>query len=144
MQISQKTSRRRRGSTLVELSLIFALVFCLLIGALDFGQFLYIHQALTERAREAVRYGITTSPIDTAGVQNMVLYGQPTQPAGASGAFGLTSSMVAVSTPGAGTDDYRLTVHVYNFKYTIFSPYISGSYTGPDIWATLPLGANYQ
>lgn len=118
------------------------LLICLLIGSLDFGQFLFIHQLLTERARSAVRYGVTTSPIDTVGVQNMVLYGQTTGEG--SGAFGLTPAMVEVSVTGANTDDYRLTVKVTNFPYAVFSPYIAGTYYGPDIVATLPLGANYQ
>jgi hypothetical protein len=69
---------RQRGSVIVELSLIFMAVVCLVLGALDFGQFLFIHQMLTERARSALRYGVTTSPVDTTGVQNIVLYGQTT------------------------------------------------------------------
>jgi Flp pilus assembly protein TadG len=133
---------RQRGSVFVEMSLIFLVLICLLIGALDFGQFLFIHQMLTERARSAVRFGVTTSPIDTAGVQNMVLYGQTT--GSGSGSFGLTSAMVVVTTAGANTDDYRLTVKVTNFPYTMVSPYIGGTHYGPDIIAALPLGANYQ
>jgi hypothetical protein len=58
--------------------------------------------------------------------------------------FGLTSGMVLVSTANPNTDDYRLTVKVTNFPYSVFSPYISGTYYGPDIIAALPLGANYQ
>lgn len=126
----------------VELSLIFMVVVCMLIGMLDFGQFLFIHQFLTERARGAVRYGVTTSPIDVTGVRNMVLYGE-TSGAG-NGIFGLTPAMVEVSVDAANTDDYRLTVRVTNFRYLVFSPYIGGSYRGPEILATLPLGANYQ
>jgi Flp pilus assembly protein TadG len=124
------------------MSLIFMILVCLLVGTLDFGQFLFIHQMLTERARSAVRYGVTTSPVDTAGVQNMVLYGQTT--GSGAGLFGLTSGMVLVSTANPNTDDYRLTVKVTNFPYSVFSPYISGTYYGPDIIADLPLGANYQ
>jgi Flp pilus assembly protein TadG len=134
--------RNQRGSALTELSLIFIVVLSMLVGALDFGQFLFIHNSLTERAREGVRYGVTTSPIDTTGVQNMVMYGTTT--AGTTASFGLTSSMVVVSTSGSGTDDYRLSVLVTNYPYTIFSPWIAGSYTGPNILAELPLGANYQ
>jgi Flp pilus assembly protein TadG len=133
---------RQRGSVFVELSLVFMVLACLLIGTLDFGQFLFIHQMLTERARSAVRYGVTTSPIDTTGVQNMVLYGQTTAGSGA-GIFGLTSDMVLVNVYNANTDDYRLTVKVTNFPYTVLSPYISGTYNGPDIVADLPLGANF-
>ena len=42
------TSRRRRssrGSVLVETALIFLAFAGMLIGAFDFGQFLFIHQA---------------------------------------------------------------------------------------------------
>jgi Flp pilus assembly protein TadG len=133
---------RQRGSVFVEMSLIFMILVCLLVGTLDFGQFLFIHQMLTERARSAVRYGVTTTPIDTTGVQNIVLYGQTT--GSGTGMFGLTSGMVLVSTANPNTDDYRLTVKVTNFPYSVFSPYISGTYYGPDIIAALPLGANYQ
>ena len=140
--VRRASRSRQRGSVFVELSLIFMILACLLIGTLDFGQFLFIHQMLTERARSAVRYGVTTSPIDTTGVQNMVLYGQTTGTG--TGIFGLTSAMVLVNIYNANTDDYRLTVKVTNFPYTVLSPYISGTYNGPDIVADLPLGANYQ
>jgi len=117
-------------------------VVCLFLGTLDFGQFLFIQQMLTERARAAVRYGVTTSPLDTTGVQNMVLYGSTT--GSGAGIFGLTPAMVQVSATGVHTDDYRLTVKVTNFPYSVFSPYIAGTYYGPDIVAALALGANYQ
>ena len=96
---------------------------------------------LLERARAAVRYGVTQSPISTDAVQNMVLYGATT--GSGSGVFGLQSSMVTVTTSGAGTDDYLLKVKVSNYPYTVFSPWIAGSYTGPDIMAEQALGANY-
>ena len=133
---------RQRGSVFVELSLVFMAVVCLFIGTLDFGQILFIHQMLTDRARSALRYGVTTSPIDTTGVQNMVLYGQTT--GSGTGIFGLTPAMVQVTTSNPNTDDYRLTVKVINFPYTVLSPTISGTYYGPDIVADMALGANYQ
>jgi Flp pilus assembly protein TadG len=134
--------RRQSGSVLVELSIISMTTFAMMIGVVDFGQFLYVHQTLTERARAAVRYGVTTSPVDTTGVQNMVMYGQTT--AGGSPIFGITSSNVQVTTPGGNTTDYRLVVFVTNYNYTIYSPFISGSYTGPNITAVLPLGMPYN
>jgi Flp pilus assembly protein TadG len=140
---TRRASRlRQRGSVLVEMSLIFMVLVFLFIGILDFGQILFIHQMLTDRARSALRYGVTTSPIDTTGVQNMVLYGQTT--GSGSGIFGLTPAMVLVTTANANTDDYRLTVKVTNFPYTVLSPTISGTYYGPDIVADMALGANYQ
>ena len=44
------------GSTILELALIFLVFLGLLIGTFDFGQFLFIHQALVERARYAARW----------------------------------------------------------------------------------------
>jgi hypothetical protein len=71
----------------------------------------------------------------------MVLYNQTTVPQGASsGVFGLTSDMVSVSTQGAGTDDYRLVVTISNYQYQVISPTIGGTYTGPNITISVPLG----
>jgi Flp pilus assembly protein TadG len=142
--------RRERGSAIVETALIAAAFFYILIGIMDFGQFLFIHQTLTERAREAVRYGIVTDPTDSTSIQNVVLYGQasggpvPGTPQSTDlGIFNVPRSDVVVSATGVTTDDYRLTVQIKNYTYTIYSPFISGSYTGPNILASLPLGINY-
>ncbi len=73
---SAKRTQRERGSALVEGALICTMFFYMLLGAMDFGQFLYIHQTLTERARAGVRYGIVNNPTDSTSIQNVVLYGQ--------------------------------------------------------------------
>jgi hypothetical protein len=142
--------KRQRGSALVEGALICGSFFYMLIGTMDFGQFLFIHQTLSDRARRGVRYGVINGPANTSAIQNMVLYGQasggsvPTTPSGSDkGIFDLPRSDVNVITTGSGTDDYRLTVQIANFKYTMYSPFISGQYTGPNIIASLPLGINY-
>jgi len=46
-----------RGSQMVETSLILLTFLLMLIGTIDFGQVLYFHQSLVERARAAARYG---------------------------------------------------------------------------------------
>src|SRR6267154_1834390 len=100
-RISQRR-RNSRGSMMVELTLIFLVFFCLLMGAFDFGQFLFIHQALVERARLAARWGMATYPSPTnTESQNMMIYGQST--AGSNGYFGLTSGMVTVTTSNLST-----------------------------------------
>jgi Flp pilus assembly protein TadG len=145
-----KKMRPERGSAIVETALIASAFFYMLIGILDFGQFLFIHQTLTERAREAVRYGIVTDPTNATLIQNVVLYGQAsgvpvpgTAHSTDLGIFNVPRSDVTVSATGVTTDDYRLTVQIKNYTYTIYSPFISGSYSGPNILASLPLGANY-
>ena len=143
-----KSRKRQRGSVLVETGFIFTTFAFMLIGAFDFGQFLFIHQALVERARNAARWGAINDPTNYTAIQNMVLYNQPTAPDGswggqnsnAPGYFGLTSDMVQVSNPGSGTNDYRLTVFITNYPYTVLSPYIGGTYIGPNITIGYPIG----
>ena len=135
-----KPRERQRGSVFVETALVFTTFAFLVIGAFDFGQFLFVHQALVERARNAVRWGAVNDPTNVTAVQNMVLYNQATVPPDASSYFGLTTDMVQVSNPGSGTIDYRLTVLVTNYPYTILSPYIAGTDLGPNIKVSVPLG----
>lgn len=148
------TKKRQRGNALVEASLIFTAFFCMLIGAFDFGQFLFIHQALVERARYASRWGATAvgagtydpttasgaSDLQTA-VQNQVRFYQASTPSDTSNPyFGLATSMVQVSTSGIGTDNARINLLITNYPYVMISPYIAGPHTGPNILVTAPLG----
>lgn len=137
----RRRSQPRRGSAFIEASLV-ALTFSLvLIGIFDCGQFLFLHQALVERARYAARWGVVTDPTDTTSIQNMVLYNQTTvPPPPANGYFGLTSSMVQVSTADSGTDNYRLIIQITSYPYRVFSPLIAGTYTGPNITISVPIG----
>jgi len=129
-----------RGSVMVELSLIGTIFFALLIGIVDFAQALFIQQAIVERARAAARWGAVTDPTNTSAIQNMVLYLQPTVPAGGRASFGLTASMVNVSTADAGTDNYRLVVQVSGYSYRLLSPNLAGTYTGAPVNVSVPLG----
>jgi Flp pilus assembly protein TadG len=129
-----------RGSVMVELSLVGTMFFILLIGIADVGQVLFVQQAMAERVRSAARWGAVNDPTNASAIRNMVLYFQPTVPAGGKASFGLTSSMVNVSTADAGTDDYRLVVQISGYSLLMLSPYIAGSYKGPPINVSVPLG----
>jgi Flp pilus assembly protein TadG len=130
----------RRGSTMVEFGLIGVLFFALLIGIMDFGQFLFVQQAIVERTRTAARWGAVHDPTDTASIRNMLLYLQATAPSGQSPSFGLTPPMVTVSSPDPGTDNYRLVIQVSGYSFAAFSPYLAGSYKGSPITVSVPLG----
>ncbi|HTM13894.1 MAG TPA: TadE/TadG family type IV pilus assembly protein [Bryobacteraceae bacterium] len=130
--------RKSAGSVIVETALIFLVFACLLLGAFDFGQFLFVHQALVERARYAARWGAINDPTDSASITNMVLYNSPS--GSGTGYFNLTAANVLVTSPGAGTDNYVLNVQLSGYKYTRVSPYIAGTYTGPQINVSVPLG----
>ena len=130
--------KKSGGSVIVETALIFLVFACLLLGAFDFGQFLFVHQALVERARYAARWGAISDPTNSTAITNMVLYNAPT--GSGTGYFNLTSANVFVTNPGVGTDNYVLNVQLSGYKYTRVSPYIAGSYTGPQINVSVPLG----
>ena len=129
------------GSAIVETAMIFLVFVTLLLGSFDFGQFLFIHQALVERARYAARWGAINGPTDAASITNMVLYNQAAAPSsGTPGYFNLSAANVFPQVSGAGTDDYRLNLKLSGYKYVVLSPFIAGSYTGPQINVSVPLG----
>ena len=147
MKTSISSSRnRRKGSAIVESALIFVAFFVMVMAAIDFGQFLFIHQALTERARSAARWGAINTPTTSSSIVNMVLYNQATDPAGNSstvptpGYLSLSSSNVTVSSPNMDTDNARLIVVISGYRYSVLSPYIAGTYTGPAVTVAVPLG----
>jgi hypothetical protein len=108
------------------------------IGVVDFGHFLFIHQALVDRAATGVRYGVVRQ-YDAAAVRNFVLYGQPTVPEGEpTGFLGLTSQMVNVQRIGESTDHDRLVVTVSGYPVNYFSPMMAKVANGLPITATLP------
>ena len=51
-----------------------------------------------------------------------------------------TASMYFVKTAAANTWNARLSILVSNYPYQMLSPYIAGSYTGPNISVSVPLG----
>jgi hypothetical protein len=77
-------------------------------------------------------------PTDHTAIQNMLKYNQPT--ASGTSYFGLTTDMVQVSSPGSGTSDYRTVVFITGYPYTVLSPYIGGTYRGPNITVVAPVG----
>src|SRR5262249_15857596 len=89
--------RRNRGQALVEGSLILLVFLAFFIGTLDFGQFLYFHQSLNERARAALRYGIINTT-DRTGIQNVAVYNDPAGTANGGTALipNFTTDMVSV------------------------------------------------
>jgi Flp pilus assembly protein TadG len=131
----------RRGSAMVELSLIFVLFSTLLIGIMDFGQSLFYQQGVVERVRVAARYGAIHDPTDTTAIKNVLLYNQSQTPTdGRSTFFKLNASMVTVSTAGSGTDNYRLTVTLSGYSFPMLSSLLASSYAGPTITVSQPLG----
>src|SRR5436189_1659880 len=88
-----RTSKRlnnRSGQALVESSLILLIFLQILIGIMDFGQFLYFHQSLSERTRAGARYAAvngTATTINSDQIANFVLYNDSAGSANGAGAL---------------------------------------------------------
>jgi hypothetical protein len=126
------SSRRnhRRGSVLVESVLTLIAFLALFIGIFDVGEMLFVHQTLTDRARNAVRWG-AVNPFDDTAIRNLVLYGATTPAAGQTAAFGLTASNVSVSRPAGsiGQPEDRIIVTV-TYPVSLISVFLGQSAKG--------------
>lgn len=130
-----KNSRNfRRGSLMLESSLILLVFMTVLVGTFDISQLLFIQQSIAERVRVAARYGAVNA-YDQTAIENMVLYSQPTVPATGSPAFSLTRSMVTVARTDAGTPEDRINVTVLNFPVEFITPIVAGIAKGVSVTA---------
>jgi Flp pilus assembly protein TadG len=127
MRLARK-NRAERGSTMVESALTLLTFFLMLIGAIDFGQVMYFHQSLVERARTAVRYGVI-NPTNTDGIKNMAVYNSVTVTGTPPAVLpNLTKAMVDVQNPDANTPNARVVVTISGYPINFLSPYIAQSF----------------
>ena len=110
---------------MVETALILLTFILMLIGTIDFGQVIYFHQSLVERARAAARYG-AINPTDTTGIKNIAVY-NAASPSGSPNPVlpGLTLAMVTPSNTGANTPEARIMVTISGYPINFISPYIA-------------------
>lgn len=136
----------RKGQALIETSLVLVLLVAFAMGTLDFGQYLYFHQALGERARAAARYG-SLNPVDRSGIQNVAVYNSPNGAAGGASAIlpNLTVAMVAVCLPGdlscvnpASGPDARVTVTISGYPMVMVNLFLPRSFTNRPITVSMP------
>jgi hypothetical protein len=127
--------RSERGQTLIEGALALLVFFALLFGVIDCGMMLVRHQALVERVRSAVRWGVVR-PWDGSGDQiaNLILFEQTTEPSTNAGYLGLKRENVQVryqAASPANPDDEMLSVSIVNFHYQFLSPWITQVFINP-------------
>lgn len=140
-QRRQKRVDPKRGAAMLEAALTLLAFLTMVLGVLDFGQFLYVHQALTERVRFSARTG-AAKLLDAATIRNLVVYGTTNSPSGSPpppGFLGLTPGNVSISFDGANTNAVRLQVSVTGYQYPVFSPFIAGRRSNMAIRVTVPL-----
>jgi hypothetical protein len=129
---------KRRGSTLVESSVVLMLFLVIVIGVLDAGQILFFHQFLTERVRSGARYAVVHA-YDATAVANLVAYADPAPAPGTTGLFGLTAAMVQVNHYNAGTSADRVSVKITGYQMRFLSPWLAGTFTPGPFQAVAPV-----
>jgi Flp pilus assembly protein TadG len=140
-----KSRKKQSGQAAVESALVMLIFLPVLIGILDFGQFLYFHQSITERARAAARYGAVHTYTDGSDSVNVAIYNDPAGTANGAAALlpYLTATAgangtVTATLSGATTDDARITVTISNYPYNFLSPFMSKATQLRTITATQP------
>jgi hypothetical protein len=132
-----RRNRGRKGSVVIESSLVLVVFLVISVGIADIGQFLFQHHGIVERVRTGLRYGVIT--YDPTAIRNIVLYGTATPAEGATPSFYLTSDMVAVSRADANTNEDRVMITVSNYPIKFLTPFIAGNATGKPIVGVLPM-----
>jgi Flp pilus assembly protein TadG len=151
--------KNERGATIAEFAVVALLFFTILIGIIEFGRLLYIHNALTEATRAGARYGSIhhgATANDQQAVKNFVVYGpngtfdgkgNPTSPPVIAN---LTTNMVIVdfegvdadgdpATPGNtnyGSNLGSVTVSIENYQFNLSIPVIGRTLTLPKYTTT--------
>jgi Flp pilus assembly protein TadG len=121
--ISDSRKRRQRGSGLLEGALTVSMFTGLVLSVLDFGQLVYMHQALSERVRWVARRAAIYGWSETT-VKSYVAYNRETAPdGGAGGYFGLRASNVQVTYPDGNSNAARMMVRVSGLSYPLVTPW---------------------
>src|SRR5712672_514025 len=120
-----KRRKRQRGQAMVATSLVIIAMLVMILGIMGFGQFLFLHQALVDRARAGARYAIANT-YDATAIKNVFLFDSPTNSGGATtGLFGLTAAYVnVIPTPNAAAPT-RIEVNISGFPVPFISPYLT-------------------
>jgi len=118
-------NNNERGQSLVESVFVLLTFIFTFVGILDFGQFLYFHQSLTERVRAASRYGAVHTYTDGTEAINVAIFNDPAGSANGAtpllpnvNGIGETDSSKATITAvisEAATDNARIRVSIANY-----------------------------
>ena len=123
-----KSRKKQRGQAFIESALIMLIFVPVLVGIADFGQVIYFHASLTERARAAARYGAVHTYTDGSAIQNVAVYNDASPATGTAGLVPyLTTSLVTATLDDANTDSARITVTITNYPFNFISGFMSQS-----------------
>jgi Flp pilus assembly protein TadG len=125
-----------RGSTLVEFAIGVTVFVTALFAVLEFGRALWVHNALADAARRGARYAVLHSASDSAGVKNVVVYGDASG-AGQPMLNNLSTANVIVTYNNFGLNDGTVSVSIENYQFQFVVPIIGTTITMPKYTTTL-------
>ena len=126
----------------MEASLILMILMVTLIGIVDVGQVLVMHQGLAERVRAGARWAVV-HPYDSDRIKNVVLYNNSEAAEGAQPLLHLRREMINTALVDSGTPEARVVVSVDTYQFRFFTPLIAGTYTARPIKISMPVEDPY-
>ena len=140
------TRGRERGGSLIEFAVVASVFFLMLVGIVAAGNLYYTHNALVEATRRGARYAVLNPNSGAAAVQNVVIYGNPAPPSGATSlVYNLQPANVTVCYSGSvncpgqafGVAAGTVTVTIQNYSFPFVLPTSTTSITMPPYRTTL-------
>jgi Flp pilus assembly protein TadG len=141
-----KTRGNERGGSLIEFTVVASVFFMMLVGIVAAGNLYYTHNALVEATRRGARYAVLNPGGGATAVQNVVIYGTPNPPSGATSlVYNLQPANVAVCYSGTvncpgqafGVAAGSVTVLIQNYTFPFVLPTRTTSITMPPYRTTV-------
>ncbi|HEU4871010.1 MAG TPA: TadE family protein [Pyrinomonadaceae bacterium] len=126
-----------KGSTLVEYAIGASVFLMAVFAVLEFGRALWVHNALTDAARQGARYAVLNTPGEDTHIKNLVVYGNtdggtnPIVP-------GLSTTNVQISRSGDfSVNSGTATVKITGYQFQFVLPFLPSSINMPEYSTTL-------
>ena len=125
-----------RGATLVEFAIAATVFLTAMFGVIEFGRALWVHNALSDAARQGARYAVLHSADDVDDVKNVVVFGDP---AGGSKPMipNLTVDNVTVNYSQFALNKGTVQVSVTGYEFEFVVPIVGTTITMPNYTTTL-------
>jgi len=125
-----------RGATLVEFAIAATVFLTAMFGVIEFGRALWVHNALSDAARQGARYAVLHSADDVDDVKNVVVFGDP---AGGSKPMipNLTVDNVTVNYSQFALNKGTVQVSVTGYEFEFVIPIVGTTITMPHYTTTL-------
>lgn len=132
------TRSNERGGSLIEFTVVATVFFMMLVGIVAAGNLYYTHNALVEATRRGARYAVLNPTGSTTAVQNVVIYGTPTPPTGATPlVYNLQPGNVTVNYQGLNVAQGTVTVSITGYTFPFVLPSRTTSVTMPPYRTTM-------